>query len=645
MVNKPSQNIFSGICRPSLTPFTPLLEKTPITTLLNGETISAYGDWLWDFRNFVSSNKGEGIIYFNKEPYLSNPGILQDIKHLLWVMIKQHLSKNNSYAVSSYLRWSSILHSLSYYCIEEGVTIADCLMQESLSLKFVKKFCPSSRKTTAVTVFRTLFSLSIEEVGCKMFDAYHSDFGPLIEVNQEEQTLVIPSRLLYKCITTTKKIVRDFTPHLEALKALTLKLHEETEQYSGSYQNLYHAKISKIRFHELVDKYKLGELSDHYNWENAVSFGRYLSEVQFASKTLIHIYSGMRDDEAYSLVPGCLCLEIVDNELGYWLHGYTTKGYASKKVAAWVTSIDICPAINACEAICQWIKTACSIERTIPLFSNISHFAFAHSHNRTTLNADGNKFANLTHTTFNRILSSADFIITDNDSLEIQFIEYTRNWDTEETYITGNSWHFTTHQFRRSLAYYGIETGLIRYSSLHEQLQHIRMRMTTHYSKGGSAAASLIGNSGSHFQHEFKQVTSIVHALDYVKTILLSDEKLLGGYGKHVENNIKPLGAEHILTNRRITVEQVQGGQLAYTPRATGGCMNPDPCHLHLIHPLSACIGCAHGALIPSRIRLAVSTFKKFLATLQLKSPEYLSALNELNIITHHFQRQNVELE
>jgi hypothetical protein len=352
----------------------------------------------------------------------------------------------------------------------------------------------------------------------------------------------------------------------------------------------------------------------------------------------------MRDDEAYSLLPGCLREEWVDGELGYWLHGITTKGYGRKQPAAWVTSVDIRQAINACEGICNWIKKACGIKRTIPLFSNISHFTFALAHKRTKPNEADNKLANLTHVTFNRIFNSPEFIITKEDSVEVQFIEYTRNWDIENVYVTGAQWNFTTHQFRRSLAYYGIESGLIRYSSLHEQLQHIRMRMTTHYSKGGKAANSLIGHSQFHFKHELKRVSSIVQALDYVKTILLSDEKIYGGHGKHVERNIKPLGRDQILQNRQKTVEHVQAGLIAYTSRATGGCMSANACHRHLIHPFSACTGCADAVLIPSRIRLAIATFKNFITSLHPNSPEHISATHELELTVDLMHRQNIQL-
>lgn len=633
-----------GMTQPSLPPSSTILVNMPVVTSKSGKTVSTYHDWLWDYRGYVASNKGEGILYFNKEPYLSNPGILQDVKYLLWTLINRNFEINQFHSVSAYLSWSSVLHHLSSYCLEEKINIATCLTEEYSFMKFFKNDCPSSRRTTAITMFKTLFSLHPDVVGCQMFDSYHSDFGVLPELSEEEQTLVIPSRLLCHSIKTTKQFISDFSLHLVSLRQFTLNLHHEAARYSKT-QLLHHqAKIAPVRFQNMVEEYGLRDLSERYKWDSAASFGRYLSEIQFSCKTLVHIYSGMRDDEAYSLLPGCLREEWVDGEIGYWLHGITTKGYGRKQPAAWVTSVDICQAITACEGICNWIKKACGIKRTIPLFSNISHFTFALAHNRTKPNEAHNKLANLTHVTFNRVFNTPEFIILEEDSEEVQFIEYSRNWDVETVYVTGAQWNFTTHQFRRSLAYYGIESGLIRYSSLHEQLQHIRMRMTTHYTKGGSAANSLVGHSQFHFKHELKRVNSIVQALDYVKTILLSDEKLLAGHGNHVERNIKPLGKVQILQNRQITVEHIQSGLIAYTSRATGGCMSAIPCHRHLIHPLSACTGCAHAALIPSRVRLAVSSFKNFITSLQPNSPEHVSAINELELTMDHIRRQNVQI-
>src|SRR5471030_186246 len=630
---------------PSLRPSVWASYDTPISTDRFGKTISAYVDWIWDFRKHVAANKSEGVIYFNKEHYISNPGYYQDVKHILWLLIEQSLTDRHTHTVSTYLRWASILIHLAIYCLDQSITIATCLAHEKIFLDFINHHCPESLKGYAISIAKTLFLVRSEILGCEVFDVRYSELEGFTASHKQEQTLVIPSRILFHCINTSQKIISDFLEKSRNLKRLSLQLHHETLDYSGKTENLHEAKISSLRFQQTVKKHKLSAIAASYHWNSPTSFGLYLSKVQFACKTLVHIYSGMRDDEAYSLFPGCFRNETIDGSTGYWLHGVTTKGYGRRVPAAWVTAIDLENAITASEEICYWIKQSCKIEQPIPLFSSISHFSFTMSHNRTKPDENGYKLANLTHIKFNTIYQNEKFIITEADYQEVRFIEYARNWDNEQRFVPGNYWHFTSHQFRRSLAYYGIESGLVRYSSLHDQLQHIRMRMTVHYSKGGSYADSLIGSSKSHFKHELIRVTSIVRALDYVQTVLLSEEKLIGGYGNHVERHIKPLGKEQILNSREKTVEQVKAGLLSFKPRATGGCMKATSCHQHLVHPLSACTGCAQGALIPSRVLLAILEFKKFIYTLHPGSPEHVSAMTEIELTTKQLKLQNIEIE
>jgi len=630
---------------PSLRPSLLVSYETPISRDRFGKTISAYGDWFWDFRKHVAANKVEGVIYFNKEPYISNPGYYQDVKHVLWLLIEQNLTDRNTHIVSTYLGWASTLTHLAIYCLDQSITIATCLANESIFLDFINYHCPKSRINSAISIAKKLFLVRAEILGCEVFDARHSELRGFTATHHQEQTLVIPSRVLFHCINTSQKIISDFLEKSENIKRLSFQLHHEALEYSGKTDSLTEAKISTRRFQQILKKHNLSAIAATYDWNNPTSFGLYLSKIQFSCKTLVHIYSGMRDDEVYSLVPGCFRNETIDGSTGYWLHGVTTKGYGRRVPAAWVTAIDLENAITASEEICCWIKQACNIEQTIPLFSNISYFSFTMSHNRTKPDENGYKLANLTHIKFNTIYQNEEFNITEADYQEVRFIEYARNWDNEEIFVPGNYWHFTSHQFRRSLAYYGIESGLIRYSSLHDQLQHIRMRMSVHYSKGGSYADSLIGSSKSHFKHELIRVTSIVRALDYVQTVLLSEEKLIGGYGNHVERNIKPLGKEQILNSREKTIEQVKAGLLSFKPRPTGGCMKATSCHQHLVHPLSACTGCPQGALIPSRILLAILEFKKFISTLHPGSPEHVSAMTEIELTTKQLRLQNIEID
>ncbi|HEN8800265.1 TPA: hypothetical protein U8251_002864 [Pseudomonas putida] len=625
----------------SLTPDYRIPPDFPVSRSPTGQCLSTYSQWTWDYGSHVPSNKTEGKIHFYKEPYISNQGLLADTKHILWLLIADHFDSKGTHAPSSYLGWASVLLHMSAHCADQSLTLRDCLSLDEVFLNFHSEVCPSSRKQEARSMMGILFRLDPFQIGCVTVNAGHLDFE-LGNPNEEQQTLVIPSRILSQCITTTNAIVVDFYNSISSLKTLALTLHNETTLHAGAVKNSKAPKIPQTYFNILLDRLGLHSLSIKYNWANAVQFAQYLSTVQFACKTLIHIYSGMRDDEAYSLRPGCYVERTVDGYTGYWLEGYTTKGYGRRQYTAWVTSDSISVAMLACTNICEWMREACNLVGELPIFSNVSHFAFSTSHNRTQLDKNGHKLANLTHFRFNRIFHEPTFLISDEDLEEVKFIEYARDWERETSYIVGNNWHFTTHQFRRSLAYYSVESGLVRFSALHKQLQHQRMRMTVHYTKGGQYADSIIGSSTTHFKHELSRVKPIINALSYVKTIELSSERLLGGHGKHVEKNIKPKGLALILKSRSQTTDQMVKGLISYTPKPSGGCMSSTACHRNLIHPLSACLSCADSALIPSRLKLAVISFKRFVDRLEPDSPEEISARTELEHALNLLKNQKI---
>lgn len=612
--------------KPSLKPSYLPAEDLVVCRDSKARIVSRFSDWIWDFRVYVKSTKATGKINFNREIYRSNLGLLLDVKHLLWIAINTHQSNTGEYAISSYIRWHSVLLSMSTYCIEKAIPLETILSSKDIFNDFLRFKCHKTQTANAITLLRILHSVNRNITGCLIVEPFLQDHRS----NEEDdfyQTLVIPSRILFHCINKVKNSVQEFVSHAEQLENVVLLLASPR---------------STEDFRKSIESNSLSKLAEDHNIKNANNLSTYLSMIQFCSKTMIHIYSGMRRDEGYSLLPSCFRKEVIDDDEGYWIHGITTKIAGYRKKTAWVTSFEIAPAIQAAEKIYSWINLLCSLPSDAPLFSNTSHFPFSISHKRTIADHNDHKLANLTHHRFNHIFNGPDFIITNEDYEEIRFIEYSRNWEQEKRFIPGNFWHFTSHQFRRSLAYYGVDSGLISYSALHSQFKHIRMQMTVHYTKGGAAANSFFEGASIHFKHEFSKTKSIVNGLDYVKNIQLSEERLYGGHGIHVEKNIKPSGKAEILRNRQITVKQVEAGLIAYKPRATGGCVSPTPCHRHLISPLSACTTCKDGAVIPSLLASATETYIRFMETLEPGSPEHIMTQLELNKAVTLGQKLNI---
>lgn len=613
--------------KPSLKPIAPYPQTTVVCKDSNGESSSVYGGLTWDLRVLFNSNKGARQISFDKEVFKSNPGLLTDTKHLLFTAMITHQDRTGKISASSYINWSAALYSMAQHCIHRNITMNILLSSPNEYNLFLESNI--SKKGSSNSLMKLLFSLDSKIVGCSIVETSYSRNSDTEENEDLYQTLVIPSRILFHCIEHSQKIVSEFNLHAKHLEAVISELTLKTPQ----------------PFPEMIKANGLRELATTHNLKNPTKLTRYLSSIQFCAKTLIHIYSGMRRDEAYSLFPGCLREEIIDGSNGHWLHGITTKVSGYRKKTAWVTSPEVEPAIQAAETICSWISNYCDIRNKIPLFSNTSYFPFSISYKRTLPDHNDFQLANLTHHRFNYMFTGSQFHITSDDYDEIRFIEYSRNWDKEKKYVTHNTWHFTTHQFRRSLAYYGVDSGLISYTSLNGQLQHQRMRMTVHYTKGGSAANSYFEGASLHFRHELSHAKHIVNALDYIKTIQLSDEHLYGGHGVHVEKNIKPLGKPQILISRSETIAQAKAGLIPFKSRATGGCMSSTPCHRHLINPLSACAGCGDGAVVPSRFAAAMKKYKKFSETLEPGSPEKIMTELELVRASDLAQRLGIPLQ
>lgn len=592
---------------------------------VNGEPKVIYGQMRWDLKFLGTANKSDCVIIFNKQTLIETPSLIEEVKFVTYTLMMQHLT-HSSPKPTSYYYWHSIVNDVAHYAQKNKLSLVDCLT----NVEFFEDYYNTTKRRTKnqiLPILKSLFSLGPEALG---WGALHPDW---LMLNQEKkqrkqhQTLVIPQRIYLGAINFLKDYLADFEANSGAIEGLVKMLCSNPSYGRSQSGKASISLIAHSNFTQVLTQHRLNEFASRHCWRNVLDVGFYLSSVQFACKTLIHIFSGMRDDEAYSLKPNCLKEETVDGQTGLWLHGITTKVHGYRKPTAWVTSEDVRPAINAACKIGNWIAQYANPKGTLPLFPNVSHFTFGMGHKRSNQSYD---LANLTHHRFNKLFDSMDSVITTEDMKEIKFIEYNRNWDIETRYIASKRWHFTSHQFRRSLAYYAIDSSLVSFPSLKTQLQHIRMRMTVHYTKGGNQSLKHIGDLKKHMCEELSLVRSTVEALSYIKDVRLSDQRLTGGHGNFVEIRVKPLGEAAILDSREETVKHVIQGILSYKVRATGGCMSNSVCHKHLINPLTACHGCRDGVVNPRLLLIAVKTYTDFMETLEPNSPEHHTCSVEL---------------
>lgn len=92
----------------------------------------------------------------------------------------------------------------------------------------------------------------------------------------------------------------------------------------------------------------------------------------------------------------------------------------------------------------------------------------------------------------------------------------------------GNDWTFKTHQYRRSLAVYSIQSGIVfLLGSIKNQFKHLFREMSYYYQNNCINAKNLFEIPKSHIGKEINILTPIIHATMFINDIVCSEEKNL----------------------------------------------------------------------------------------------------------------------
>ena len=131
------------------------------------------------------------------------------------------------------------------------------------------------------------------------------------------------------------------------------------------------------------------------------------------------------------------------------------------------------------------------------------------------------------------VLEPLKEIEINNDDLSfLEIVDDSRAWRMEEQFQIGERWHFSSHQFRRTLAYYCRQSGLVKLSTLKRQLKHITREMSLYYAQGNEY--SELFDTNEHFYKEYDRSRPEVDTLAYVLELLLSEETLYRGKSEYV---------------------------------------------------------------------------------------------------------------
>lgn len=601
-------------------------EDFVISRDIHGRIISLYKDDIWDFSHYnVHTSRVSKI---NFEARFKTIKSKHEAKKLMLIILLFSSGRNNSSisfnTITSYM--GDFIDPFVNYANLLGTNPREIVANPLVLERYIKERCNTHGKIKTLSSFLILLLRTSNDLTGFNFKEDKKLFEKIRIIDnkfrsQEKQTLVIPSRILNNATKARWLHVNKATEYLINLTDF-FKDYLDDKYFGTSLSRKIKTKDQNIYFWDrAVQKYELEKLFDQYNIYDRRTFQKYIYSLKNTCRHLIHTYSGMREAEVLSLKTNCYTEE---NTISI-LVGTTSKLEGKETIAKWITSSEIKKVINLLNAFNKFTAESYDLDFDIlPIF-------IPNMPTTKQLKLFKKNIFSIKPQKIELDLNEDDILINANDLKELEEIHFNQNI---KKLNIDEKWNFSTHQYRRSLAIYSIQSGLVSLGALQIQLKHLFREMTLYYGNGASYARKLFDIPQSHIANDIDKLKPELDTLAYIKNVIFSDEKLFGVHGHFVENHNKQNNQEfntYFLENRDKTLKQFKNGEIAYKETALGGCISTEACDSRLTRSITACFDCHGGILKKSKVDNVIQKQREFISFLDPSSIEYRTEIEDLN--------------
>ncbi|ALY35129.1 TPA: integrase [Pseudomonas aeruginosa] len=625
----------------------------------HGYSTAVYGESMWDFNPYRLSAKKILRIYFDKvfdEDGQEQQALIEEVKYLLYCLV--------------YFAGGGRLGTLS----------ATTLGQYWYVLRIAMQFCHEQKQKPMVGTLslQQLFTVPVylaAFVHGKTFDkkALSGLLQGLVRVGEERlgyavvnpnnfdlkrkghnQHPVIPTRIYLNIINVTGDLLDQLYKGVGRFESFIACFADE--YYGFSHANQKSRRVGgKAHFRpEMPQAIKDHRLTSVFAGEfycpNKKKLLRILLHMQYVAKTVIHLYTGMRDQEVMRMSYNCLSDKIVrqvvvddqgverDKPQTVKVLSTTTKFSGYKKEGTWFAPGEVVKAIEVAQAICRGLASLYKIKPDdhCPLFPSPAIVSFK----RSSAEVDVTDFAN------KRLNGSAlrALSIRSEDLQELAQSDPSRDFDNEPAYAVGRPWPLTSHQFRRSLAFYGSSSGFLSLPTLRTQFKHMTIEMSRYYSNNHDNLRTIFGYydeqrqdfalPNNHFAFEYQMALPISVVNQLIADLMLNEEPLFGGTGSYMEKQKERVqaGVVQIEDLRSDTEQRVKNGAISYRPTLLGGCTKVGRCDSFLLGDYTECLSCEGAIIKPLKLNAAIED-----ATNELS--QYVEGSGEYQIVAGDIER------
>lgn len=637
---------------------------------VQGTPSAVYGGGIWDLNPYRLKATKIRLILFNSifdKLDAERAGLVEEVRYLLFCLLFYvRAGKLGRLSAEALVKYFSVLRMAARYCYAQkanpliGIISLQQLFTNPAYLDgysdwIIKSDFGETYRKGARAMLGHIVAIGEHRLGYKLHGVFHLRFG--VDDKKSNQTPVIPTRIYLGLLNSSNDWLNLLYENRHALEAFLKSFESPLYGRSHKAQASLDSRISSYEpdFKQAVISHELESvLKDDLGCIGRNNLSGAIIRIQWILKTIIHLYTGMRDQEVMRLPYGCINDEEVsaatvddegvtrDDSMIVQVISTTTKFTGYRKAAAWLATDEVVRAVEVAQGICRGLSVLFHVSYDdMPLFLTPAIINYSQTKVGVSELDSQNKPARLKQFE----------LITETDFLELQASDPKRDFSLEPEFQVGSPWPFRTHQFRRSLAYYGRSSGFISLPTLRRQFKHLTTQMSRYYGNNFERLKTIFGYYDpeaddfilpkNHVLFEYQAGVPMSIAYDLLDHAFGSDSPIFGGTGTYISNQRKKLdqGDIHIVDVRKETEKLAAEGKISYKSTILGACTYSGNCEFYLLGDAGPCTNCDESIIEKHKLEAAIADDEADLALYEPGTGEYQVVKTELERLKKFHQK------
>ncbi|ROO74753.1 hypothetical protein [Vibrio crassostreae] len=624
----------------------------------NGNPTAIYGHDTWDYNPYRTSAKKLSpfnFSRFDKEvSYLNGLQYKNEAKNILALMGYTRGGKLGKISASTLQEYFKSLIDLAKFCEFQNKNnpfnkemrishllsnVTFCQAYIDLAKKLKKGYQHKSKQLKSI--LNLLKNVDNNQLG---FCPASTKLLNSIRIENQGHP-VIPCRIYMNLLDDLDSYSKAIYEYRHSLRDWILKCKDYN--FAIGYND-----EGELNFNQEWEKSGLPPLAQKLGFEcsERCSTVKLISFIQYILKNHIHAYTGMRDQEMNRIRPGCIFeverdtsedfIEELEEVTIVQVISTTSKFTGKLTEASWLAPSWILPSIKSfeviCEALCELYEVNFKTDVNLLISSGIIRSPKYNSISTPSLVNNGDTgFMTLLYK-----LNREGLSINQEDQNELIAANEKMDFNKRKEFRISQPWSLSSHQWRRSLAFYAANSKLINLPSLAAQFKHLSIEMAKYYTRDNEKFLkiflgknfSIKQSDRSHVMSDYKMAIPLAVVDRLIADIFLDPDTVFGGVGSYASKQ-KGLLVSGDITIREVredTLREVKQGAISYRETLLGGCTNPDPCNRYLAGAVTACLPCDGSVIQKDKLDKFIHDTKNELATYSKGSAEYVITEHDL---------------